>query len=222
MVSHNLQQRGAAEAGDVKFAVDQRMGTAVMMLLQEVRNWPGGQGVLSGCELYTDIDLDTAVAIPWDFACDVRENVSSKRYTFVVLFGTVWGLVHLPCHGDVSLDDLWSMLKEMEDVVINLRRRHRTSRIENVSLAPSLEGLTGSRIHSNANGAPSRWREAVTEWMHSFRLRALCTFDHCLSLPHVEWDHGACWTHKNSNSWITCLSLSMCMVRPVWCGVAII
>ena len=49
------------------------------------------------------------------------------------------------------------MLKEMEDVVINLRRRHRTSRIVigsdlNVSLAPSLEGLTGSRIHSNANG----------------------------------------------------------------------
>ena len=62
-----------------------------------------------------------------------------------------------------------------------------------------LEGLTGSRIHSNANGASSRWREAVTEWMHSLRLRALCTFDHCLSLPHVEWDHDACWTHKNSN-----------------------
>ena len=70
------------------------------------------------------------------------------------------------------------MLKVMEDVVINLRRRHRTSRIVigsdlNVSLAPSLEGLTGSRIHSNANGASSRWREAVTEWMHSFRLRAM-------------------------------------------------
>ena len=64
-----------------------------------------------------------------DFACDVRENVFSKRYTFVVLFGTVWGSVHLPFHGDVSQDDLWSMLKEMEDVVINLRRRHRTSRI---------------------------------------------------------------------------------------------
>ena len=42
------------------------MGTAVM-LLQEVRNWPGGQGVLIGYELYTDIDLDTAVAIPRDF-----------------------------------------------------------------------------------------------------------------------------------------------------------
>ena len=120
MVSHNLQQR-AAEAGDVKFAVEQRMGAAVM-LLQEVRNWPGGQGVLSGCELYTDIDLDTAVAILRDFACDVRERVSSKRYTFVVLFGTVWGSFHLPCHGDVSQDDLWSMLKEMEDVVINLMR----------------------------------------------------------------------------------------------------
>ena len=153
---------------------------------------------------YTDIDLDTAVAIPRDFVCDVREKVLPKRYTFVVLFGTVWGSVHLPCHGDVSQDDLWSMLKEMEDVIINLRRRHRTSRIVigsdlNVSLAPSLEGLIGSRIHSNANGAPSRWREAVTEWMHSLRLRALCTFDQCHSLPHVEWDHDACWTHKNSN-----------------------
>ena len=80
------------------------------------------------------------------------------------------------------------MLKEMEDVVINLRRRHHTSRIVigsdlNVSLAPSLEGLTGSRIHSNANGASSRWREAVREWMHSLRLRALCTFDHCPHSP---------------------------------------
>ena len=142
MVSHNLQQRGAAEAGDVKFAVEQRMGTA-LMLLQEVRNWPGGQSVLTGYELYTD-------------------------------------------------------------VVINLRRRHHTSRIVigcdlNVSLAPSLEGLTGSRIHSNANGAPSRWRGAVIEWMHSLRLRALCIFDQGLFLPHVEWDHDACWTHKNSN-----------------------
>ena len=39
----------------------------------------------------------------------------------------------------------------------------------------------------------------MTERMHSLRLRALCTLDHCLSLPHVEWDHDACWTHKNSN-----------------------
>ena len=119
VVSHNLQQRGAAEA--VKFAVEQRTGAAVM-LMQEVHNWPGGQGVLSGYELYTDIDLDTVVSIPRDFACDVREKVLSKRYTFVVLFGTVWGSVHLPCHGDVSQDDLWSMLKEMD-------RRHRASRI---------------------------------------------------------------------------------------------
>ena len=89
MVSHNLQQRGAVEAVD----------------LQEVRNWPGGQGVSSGYELYTDIDLDTAVAIPRDFACDVREKVLSKRYTFGVVFGTVWGFVHLPCHGDVSVVD---------------------------------------------------------------------------------------------------------------------
>ena len=102
------------------------------------------------------------------------------------------------------------MLKEMEDVVINLRCRHRTCSIVigsdlNVSLAPSLEGLTGSRIHSNANGASSRWREAVTEWLHSLRLRALCTFDQCLSLSHVEWDHDACWTHKNSNGLHACL-----------------
>ena len=74
MVAHNLQQRGAAEAGDVKFAVEQRMGSAVM-LLQEVRNWPGDQGVLSGNELCTGVDLDTAVGIPRDFACDVREKV---------------------------------------------------------------------------------------------------------------------------------------------------
>ena len=80
MVSHNLQQRGAAEAGDVKFAVEQRMGSAVMLL--QVRNWPGGQGVLSGYELYTDIDLDTAVAIPRDFACDVREKSLIKKIHF--------------------------------------------------------------------------------------------------------------------------------------------
>ena len=30
VVSHNFQQRGAAEAGDVKFAVEQRMGAAVI------------------------------------------------------------------------------------------------------------------------------------------------------------------------------------------------
>ena len=141
---------------------------------------------------YTDIDLDTAVAIRQDFSCDVREKVLSKKCIFVVLFGTVCGSVHLPCHGDTSQ----AMSKEMENVLINLHRRHHTSRIVvgsdlNVSLAPSLEGLTGCRIHSNANGAPSRWRGAVTEWMHSLRLRALCTFDHCLSLPRVEWDHDA-------------------------------
>ena len=147
--------------------------------------------------------METAGVIPRDFARDVRE-VLSQKYAFVVLFVTVWGWVHLPCHGDVSQDDLWSMLQEMEDAVINLRRRHHTSRIVigsdlNVSLAPSLEGLTGSRIHSNANGALCRWRETVTEWIHFLRLRAQCTFDHCLTLPHVEWDHDSCWTHRNSN-----------------------
>ena len=83
VVSHNLKQRGAAEEGDVKFAVEQRMGSAVM-LLQEVRIWPGDQGVLSGYELYTDMDLDTAVAMPRDFAYDVRDKVQSKKYTLVV------------------------------------------------------------------------------------------------------------------------------------------
>ena len=47
-------------------------------------------------------ELDAAVAIPRDFACDDREKVLSKKYIFVVLFGTVWGSVHLLCHGDVS------------------------------------------------------------------------------------------------------------------------
>ena len=49
------------------------------VLLQEVRNWQGGQGVLPSYELYTDLDVDTAVAIPRDYACDVRECVFSKR-----------------------------------------------------------------------------------------------------------------------------------------------
>ena len=82
MAPHNLQQRGAAETGDVKCAVEQRMGVAVM-LLQEVRNWPGDQGVLSGYELYTDINLDTAGAIPRDFACDVREKKSYRKGTLL-------------------------------------------------------------------------------------------------------------------------------------------
>ena len=38
----------------MKFAVEQRMGSAVMPL-QEVRIWPESQGVLSGYELCTDI-----------------------------------------------------------------------------------------------------------------------------------------------------------------------
>ena len=111
VVSHNLQQRGAAEAGDVKFSVEQRM-EAALMLLQEVRNWTGAKACLSGYEFYTDTDLDTAVAIPRDFACDVREKVVSKRYILSFCFCIVWGSVHLPCHGDVSQDDPWSMLKE--------------------------------------------------------------------------------------------------------------
>ena len=91
---------------------------------------------MSGQEFYTDVGLDTAVAIPREFPCDVREKVPPKKYTFVVLFGTVWGSVHLACHGGVTQDDLWSMLKEMDDVVINLRRRHRTSRNTKRGWAP--------------------------------------------------------------------------------------
>ena len=83
-MSHNLRQRGVDGAGDVKFAVEQRMGTAVM-LLQEVRNWQGGQELLPGYELYTDLDVDTAVAVPRDFACDVHDCVFSKK-------------VHVCCH----------------------------------------------------------------------------------------------------------------------------
>ena len=94
MTSQNLRQRGVDGAGDLKFAVEQRIGTAIM-LLQEVRNWQGGQGVLPGYELYTDLDVDSAVSIPRDYACDVRECVLKKNYTFVVMFGTIWGSVHL-------------------------------------------------------------------------------------------------------------------------------
>ena len=176
----------------MKFAVEQRMRTAVM-LMQEVRNWQGCQGVLPGYELYTDLDVDTAIAIPRDFACDVRESVFSKKYTFVVMFGTIWGSVHLPYHGDVSQDDLCLMLSVTEHVVINLRRRHHTSRIVigcdlNVSLAPNVEGLTGARIHPNANSASARWHEAVTEWMHSLRLRAACTLDYDNTGWRTGWD----------------------------------
>ena len=174
------------------------------MLLQEMRNWLGAKRVVY--ELYTVIVLDTAVAMPRVFACDVRENVLSYRNsTFWLLCSSLSGVLSIFL---VTVRSpkiyLGSMLKEMEDAVINLRRRHHTFRIVigsdlNVSPAPSLEGCTGSRIHPNANGASSRWREAVTNWMHSLRLRVLCTFDHCLTLPHVEWDHGSSWTQRNSN-----------------------
>ena len=124
--------------------------------------------MLPGYELYTDLDVDTAIAFPRDFACDVRDCVISKKYTFVVMFGTIWGSVHLPCHGDVSLDDLCMMLSEKEHVVFNLRRRHHTSRTVigcdlNVSMAPNLEGLTGARIHSNANMQTAHWHAGVRQ-----------------------------------------------------------
>ena len=84
--------------------------------------------------------------------------------------------------------------------------RHRTSRIVsgsdlNVSLAPILEGLTGSRIHSNLISAflSHIWNGIM---MLVGRIRT----------P----------TKDASFTWITCLSLSMCMVRLVWCGKAIV
>ena len=148
------------------------------MLLQEVCNWPGGPKRVCQATNFTP-RLGWTQLLPFRGNLHVTfEKILSKRYIFVVLFGTVWGSVHLPCHGDVTQDDLWSMLKEIEDVVINFRCRHHTSRIVigsdlNVCLAPSREGLTGSRIHPNANSVSSRWREAVTECVHSLRLRAL-------------------------------------------------
>ena len=129
MISHNLQQRGAAEAGDVKFAVEQRMVFCSDATARGAQLAAGAKACCLATNFTQNIELDTAVAIPRDFACDVREKVLSNKYPFVVLFGTVWGSVHLLCHGDVSQDDLWSMLEEMEDVVINLRRRHHTPSI---------------------------------------------------------------------------------------------
>ena len=88
-----------------------------------------------------------------------------------------------------------------KQVVINLRRRHHTSRTVigcdlNVSLALSLEGLRSTRIDPNVNGASARWREAIAEWMHSLRLLALCTFDHDLTPSQAEWDRTSSWTLK--------------------------
>ena len=70
------------------------MGSAIM-LLYEVRYWPGSQNVLFGCELYTDVELDTAVAIP----CDVREkSLMEKKNIFCCVVRY--------CLGDVTQDDL--------------------------------------------------------------------------------------------------------------------
>ena len=50
-----------------------------MILVQEVRSWPWVQNVLLGSELFTDVGLDTAVAIPREIACDVRENYLGQK-----------------------------------------------------------------------------------------------------------------------------------------------
>ena len=146
--------------------------------------------------------MDTVVAIPRDFACDVRESVFSKNNTFVVMFAT-FGILSIFFVMVMSLKMIyaWCWMK-LEHVVINLRRRHHTSRIVmgcDLNVAPNLEGLTGSRIHPNANSAPARWREAVTEWMHSFRLRAACTFDYANTGWRNGWDYEEKRTHQNSN-----------------------
>ena len=179
--------------------------------------------------MYFTQTLDWTLLLP--YRGNVREKVLSKKVHFCCCVWHLSGVRSIFLVTVMSQDDLWSMLKEMEDVVINLRRHH-TSRFVigsdlNVSLAPSLEGLTGSRIHSNANGASSRWREGVTEWMNSF-VYGLCAPSITASLSLV-WNGimipvGRTETliRVASFSWITCLSLSMCMVRPVWCGVATI
>ena len=109
----------------------------------------------------------------------------------------------------------------MEDVLINLRRRHSTSRIVigsdlSVSLAPSLNGLTHCRIHSNANGASSLWREAVIGWMHSFY--ELCAHLTIALLSHAwKWDHDASSTHKNSNKGgLLSAGLHACLRACAW------
>ena len=47
------------------------------MLLQEARSWPGGLNAMLGYELFTDKELDTAVALPREIACNVREKSSA-------------------------------------------------------------------------------------------------------------------------------------------------
>ena len=74
-MSHNLCQRRVAGAGDVKYAVTQRMGPAVMLL----QPWPGSQSVMPGYELFTDMELDTAVAIPREYAREIRTKVIPCR-----------------------------------------------------------------------------------------------------------------------------------------------
>ena len=139
------------------------------MLLQEVRSWPG-------CELFTDVG--------WTLLLPFRGNLhvmfARKKVHFRSLIWYNWGSVHLPCHNsDATQGDLVDDV-ERDGGCHHLRRHHRTSRIVigsdlNVSLAPCREGVTGTPMHPNANSAPARWREAVTEWMHSPGLRALCT-----------------------------------------------
>ena len=66
-------------------------------------------------------------------------------------------------------------------------------------MAPSLEGLSGTRILPNANSASASWRGAVTEWLHSLRLRAVCTFDYDNTLWRTDCDREEKWAHQNSS-----------------------
>ena len=67
-----------------------------------------------------------------------------------------------------------------------------------MSLGPSLQGLTGTRVQPNANSASARWREAVTEWMHSLRLSGLCVRLTATARARALDGTAKKWTHQNS------------------------
>ena len=175
------------------------------MLLQEVRN--SGRAAKEYCQAmsFTLILMLTLLSLYHGTMHAMYVSVSFRKSTRLLSCLAPSGVLFIfPVMVMYALDDLCLMLSEMEHAVVNLRRRHHTSRIVfgcdlNVSLAPNLEGLTGPRIHPNANGASTRWREAVTEWMHSLRVRAACTFDYDTTGWCSDWDFEEKWTHENSD-----------------------
>ena len=141
-------------------------------------------------------------------------KIMSKRYFFFVLFGTIWGSIHLPCHSsDARQDDLWTLLNEMEETIINFRRRHL--------------GATGTRIHPNANSAPFRWWQAVSDEMCSLRLRARRlsgkTTIQLRALSGITRAAGRIVTPMAAVSFtlITCSYLEKCKELPVWFAVVL-